>query len=436
MTRRPVPWRVAGPFGALLLAVAGFLTVRGLALYGDGSFYLVNIADAETVYGRTARLFVIAVRQAPTLVAVRAGVTDLHLLTVVLGVGQLVFPALVWLAALVLARRSAAAFAVVALAAGICTGTKALFNVGESSFAVPVALLVSVLLWQPAPWRLREGVLVIAASVVLVESHEVILFACGLNAVWAILRARRADARAERSAAFAVASLAVLTIVLAVAELVEKRDNPPARGLADAVLALRPLELYTMLVTAAALLVLIGGAPGPRARLVLVSVGSPAALASLFGLFATDGDAYSARGGAALVGLIVASALLVAWLEPGGERFRLVDDRLAATGALWCVVTVAALPLLALAARGERWADSLALFRAGVVARAGVVPVTDVLPEGRRQVLFDWTAMPLSLAVRDRPGAAILVDPAPTFVPFPPAEAHQHLRSQFVWNDW
>ncbi|MCI0636488.1 MAG: hypothetical protein L0206_21600, partial [Actinobacteria bacterium] len=63
-----------------------------------------------------------------------------------------------------------------------------------------------------------------------------------------------------------------------------------------------------------------------------------------------------------------------------------------------------------------------------------VVLAVDVLPDGRRAVLWGWTATSLSLLVRSDPTAGVLVDRNPSFVPFPPSEARAQLGDEFTWS--
>ncbi len=60
------------------------------------------------------------------------------------------------------------------------------------------------------------------------------------------------------------------------------------------------------------------------------------------------------------------------------------------------------------------WDRSLDAFRAEVIQTQGVADAVDVLPSGRRNVLWGWTASSLSLIVRRDPEqAGILVNPEP-----------------------
>ena len=70
-------------------------------------------------------------------------------LTLLLGVGQLVLPAIVWSLAIVLSRADRLVCAAVAMIAGLNAGATWFLSVSEIVLAVPLTTLVAVLLWQP-----------------------------------------------------------------------------------------------------------------------------------------------------------------------------------------------------------------------------------------------------------------------------------------------
>jgi hypothetical protein len=96
VSARPVPTAVVVATCLLLLATASVLALGSIALAGDGSYYLVRMIDTERVFGPELRVLGNAVRQVPVLIAVRAGITDTHVLSVVLGLGLLLIPAVAW----------------------------------------------------------------------------------------------------------------------------------------------------------------------------------------------------------------------------------------------------------------------------------------------------------------------------------------------------
>jgi hypothetical protein len=82
----------------------------------------------------------------------------------------------------------------------------------------------------------------------------------------------------------------------------------------------------------------------------------------------------------------------------------------------------------------KTWSRSMDAFRSGVDGHQGVLYATDLLPAGRRAVLWDWTGSSLSLLVRGSPDAAVLVDRNPSIVPFPPDDARAQLEDAYTWG--
>jgi hypothetical protein len=122
------------------------------------------------------------------------------------------------------------------------------------------------------------------------------------------------------------------------------------------------------------------------------------------------------------------------WIEsqraiaPPPERVR--GDRLLA--AVPVVVVAAMLAVNVQAVRS--WSRSFDAFRAGVDEAQGVVTTTDALSPDERAVLWGWTGSSLSLIVRGRSDAGLLVDPDPSFVPFPPRDARNQLADAYTWG--
>lgn len=100
---------------ALLVGTACVMTLQSLALAADGSFQLARVLGTGEVYGLDARIFGAFVHQSAVVMAARAGVTDTHVFSVLLGIGQLLVPAIVWSIAILLSRRDRLVFAAVAL---------------------------------------------------------------------------------------------------------------------------------------------------------------------------------------------------------------------------------------------------------------------------------------------------------------------------------
>jgi hypothetical protein len=409
------------------------LTARSLALAADGAFYLVRILGDESVFGPDARFLANSTRQGLVLIASRNGLTDTHELSLLLGLGQLVLPAIAWSVAVLLARTDSAAFAAVSMTAGLCAGATWLFSVGESVLAVPLTVLVAVLLWRPQSWRLGHAVLALGTAAVLVASYETAALTGALLAAWAGWRASVSESRVDRygGAAVAVASLASVAVAIAGAQ--DPTQPPSGQSFLYYLVSFEPWPTYVAL---AAIWALVGGlhVRADRRRRALVAGGVVAVAMSAYAQDATSAAAYASRAGAVLASIIT---LLFLWWRWAIERRRHGEVRLE-TGsprlATLPVVVVGVLLVPVLAASGS-WARSLDAFRSEVARAQGVVVAEDVLPEDRRDVLFDWTSSSLSLLVRTRPTNGVLVDSRPSLVPFSPSEARAQIDDRFVWRD-
>ncbi len=201
---------------SLLVGAASVMTWQGVALAADGAFQLVRILATGDVYGSDARILAAGAHQGAVVIAARAGVTDTHTLAILLGVGQLLLPAIAWSIAIVLCRADRLVCAAVLMIAGLSAGATWFVNVSEIVLAVPLTVLIAVLLWQPQAWRRREIVLAAAAASVLVASYETAVLTGSLLAVWAIWRASRSGTRIETLGCWMVAALSTLSVIVAV----------------------------------------------------------------------------------------------------------------------------------------------------------------------------------------------------------------------------
>ena len=71
----------------------------------------------------------------------------------------------------------------------------------------------------------------------------------------------------------------------------------------------------------------------------------------------------------------------------------------------------------------EAWQRSLDAFRDEVDNTRGTAWVDDALPSDERAVVWGWTSSSLSVIVRRDAASGVLVDRAPSFVPFQPSDA-------------
>lgn len=421
----------------LLVATASVMAVGAVSLTADGPFYLVRILGTDDLLTTNARLFGNALRQAPVLLAARSGLTETYALSVLLGIGQIVLPALVWSVAIVLSRANLLTFAAVTMTAGLSAAMTWLANVSESVLALPLTVLVAVLLWQPRPWRLGHAALAVAASVVLVASYESALVTGAMLAIWSVWRARTSAARPDRWGAAAVAAASVLSMVVAVGGALTGKGSTNAQSSLYFMASGDPWPFYVAFLAAVLLLAALSARNGAL-RWALLVLGAAATALAVSGWTATPAVSFQARGGAAMAASLAVLFLWALWIR---ERLPAVPDTARAGGAAWLVVVpvvfVAALTLSSLGGVA-RWTCSVDAFRTEVDRAQGVVPEDEVLPADRRLVVWDWTSSSLSLIVRHEPGAGILVDRSPSWTPFPPAAARAQLDDEYTWRatDW
>jgi hypothetical protein len=431
MERRPLPSGIVAALCVLLVALASAMTWSAVALAADGAFQLVRVLATGDVYGLGTRIIGAGAHQGAVVLASRAGVTDTFVLTALLGVGQIMVPALAWSLAIVLSRSDALTCAAVAMVAGLSAGATWFVNVSEIVLAAPLGVLVAVLLWRPASWGWRHALLAASACVILVASYETALLTGTALALWAAMRARSASTAAEKLGCIAVASLSALSVGVAVAGMTSGANPTHAQSLLYFIVLLDPWPFYVAL-GAIALFVLARGPwlhGWPRDVALYVSLAA-LALAAL-NLEPGVVTAFKARGGAAVASFALIAFLAACWISPRARRH-------AAPRHDWLL---AALPLLFVAAMTaanaqpvRSWHQSLEAFRLEVDRTHGVALAADSLPAERRDVLWGWTASSLSLVVRGEAGKGVLVDHNPLVVPFQPASADRQIDEAFAWR--
>ena len=432
MVARPMPWSAVLAMCALLVGGALAMATQSLALAADGSWQLLQVLQSGDAFGLDARIIGAWARQGPVVVATRAGVTDTHLLTLLFGSGQLLVPALAWSLAILLSRPNRLACAAVTLTAGLCAGATWAFSVLEGVVAVPLTVLVAVLLWRPQTWRRRDVALAVLASVVLVASYETALATGVFLAVWAGWRAFRAQVALERYGCATVAALSATSVVVA-AVGTQRGSNPTnSQSIAYFVVSLEPWPFYLALLGIVTVIAGLGPWLAGTPRLLALGAGCGTLAVSLAGFDAGIVTAFQARGGTALAALLLMAFLFWSWVrkDDAGERLTPSAARLLVAIPIVFVaaLAVANVPFI------RSWSTSLDAFRAEVGQRQGIVVDVEALAPDERDVLWSWTSSSLSLIVRPRPDAAILVNRDPPIVPFPPQAARDELDDAFTWR--
>jgi hypothetical protein len=429
-----MPLKAALAVCTLLVAAASVMTFYSLALAADGSFQLLRALATGDVFGANSRILGAVVREGAVVAAARAGVTDTHLLSMLLGVGQLVVPAIVWSVAILLARADRLVCAAVSMCAGLSAGTLWLMSVCEIITAASLTVLVAVLLWRPCSWRWRHAALAIVASSLLVASYETALVTGAILGVWAARRATRSRIRAERVGCASVAVLSILSVLVAAGNLGAGRNPTHSQSVAYFVLSLDPWPFYVALAGIVIVIAALGPWLGDTASRILLIAGCSVLIVALIGFDPDTVTAFQARGGAVVALVLLEIFLWWRWIESqraiarSSERVR--PDRLLVVVPVIFVAAVLAVNVQAV----RSWSQSFDAFRAGVDEADGVVTTTDALSPDERAVLWGWTGSSLSLIVRGRPDAGLLVDPDPSFVPFPPRDARNQLDDTYTWG--
>jgi hypothetical protein len=438
MQYRPMPLGAILAICVLLLGAALTMTFQSLALAADGSFQLVRVLATGDPFGSDSRILGASARQGAVVIAARAGVTDTHVLSILLGVGQLVVPAIAWSLAILLSRADRLVCAAVMMTAGLSAGAVWLANVCEIVLAVPLTILVAVLLWQPRVWRWRDVALATAASTVLVASYETAVVTGIVLAVWAAWRGARASVRPERYGCATVAVLSCLSVLLAAEGVHEGRNPAHTQSFLYFVVSFEPWPLYLALAGIATVIAALGSSRGGTAQGVALGLGCAALLVAVGRFDASTLTAFEARGGAAAAGFVLEVFLWWRWIH--ARRAAQQTSGLGAEGGRRAQRLLVAVPVVFVAAMAATniqpvlsWSRSLDDFRAGDETQ-GVVEATDVLPRDGRAVLWGWTSSSLSLIVRREADAAILVDRSPSFVPFPVEDARGQLDDAYTWG--
>jgi hypothetical protein len=416
---------------ALLVGMSVAMAVQAVALAADGAFELVVILGSGDFYGTSARRFAAYVHQGPVLVASHLGVTDTHTLAVLFGFGQVVIPSAAWSVAIVLTRRDRLVCAAVALVAALCCSATWLAAVSPIVLVVPLTVVVAAVLWLPQTWRKRDVGVAIACCVVLVATYETAMVTGAVLAGWALWRRRHARPRLERHGCLTVAALSALSVTVAAVGTRSGRNPTHSQSLLYFLVSLEPWPFYVALGGVAAVIMALGPWLPTTARWIGLAVGIGALAGAAVGFRPDPVTAFEVRGGVAAAGLALVLFLLWQWRF---GRPLATPDRHGPALLVAVPVVVAAAMVLGNVRPLVEWSRSIDAFRESVDATSGVTEVTQVLPPGKRQVLFDWTSSSLSLVLRSDAGSGILVDPSPAYVPFPPAEARRQLPDKYVWR--
>ncbi len=149
-----------------------------IGLYTDGSAFLGLILERGWFlnYDEKPRDYTIWMTQVPVVVALRAGVTDLHWLARLYSFGTLVVPAAFYSLALVRARSDTLLLAFVAAAIGAFFLTCWLCAVGEYNTCYAVVTAAAVFALSKETPRLIDGIVLVLLGVISLRCYEAFVY--------------------------------------------------------------------------------------------------------------------------------------------------------------------------------------------------------------------------------------------------------------------
>ena len=369
--------------------------------------------------------------QGAVIAAVQLGVTDTWALTLLLGLGQLVVPAVIWCAALWFSRTDAAVLAAVATTAVLCASTTWFVNVSESVLVVPLTVLVSVLLWQPRAWSRAQALTAAGASLILVASYETVLVTGAVLAAWAIARARRSSSARDRYTSAFVAGASVASVGVALWGMTRPGDPQHAQSLLYFVVSFEPRALFVGAIGVMLLMAVSDRRIADRSGAALALGASAAALLlAAMMIESTQRESFAARGGIAAVAIVLQFYLCWRWTNPVQASQGRLAGRVLVLTPLVLVVACSFSVVRGL----DEWSRSLHAFQAAVGSNQGIHSVEAAVPVERRAIVWGWTSSSLSLVLRCDAQGAVLVDSSPSYFAFPPAAARSQVADAFVWR--
>lgn len=163
-------------------------------LSGDGSYFLLEIVRVggflpEDFY--PTRAYPNAISQVLVVLAIQAGVTDLHWLARLSSFGWFALPALLYSLALVRVRHDAVLQAAVVAVLGIVFMTTSFMVVSEHIPAYAAALAAAAWLAASDRLRLADGLVLLAIAILSLKTYEAFIYFGPLLAAmtaWTVLR--------------------------------------------------------------------------------------------------------------------------------------------------------------------------------------------------------------------------------------------------------
>jgi hypothetical protein len=416
-----VPYRVT----VLLLwtqALAGALTCR--SLFWDGASFLANMLESGGFHDfYPSRAHVAWLTETPTLLLVRAGVRDVHLLAMVFSATLFAIPVALYHLALARVRGNGTLLAAMIATVGTVYLPTSFFNIGEHNitYALVAATFAIALTRRDDA---RDGALMLAFGLVAIASYEVMIYLGPVTAAVVLWSRRGQRDPAGRMLSF-VAALAFLgASVVSSSSAFQYWDHPHFVLVREATFDFWQNLQFVISLAGLAMIGIVGliypgwlRSPGPillAALMALLLAVSPWLREVHPGTFLFPPSHYVARTAA---GGLLMVLMLLSWAHVAlPERLRLLavlheprTGRRLST-AMLLLVLGGAIPEIWLT---RQWVDYLAWFRGVVTGHAGIVSARDLPLDQWPYRLFtqEWTYPALSALVRNAPGQAVVVAP-------------------------
>ncbi len=416
-----------------VLGAAVVLIMTNASLVADGSFYLLTAVKwGKPCTCAPGRQDINLVREGPLLLAVHHGVSNTHVLTILEGIGFILFPALVWTLVLVLSRGSRLRFFFVAISCALCFATMIFFSVGELTLALPLIVLASVLLTRATPWSGRTAALAIVSTALLFFSYQAVAPCAVLLGVLAAVRIKAGIGSIDARASVVVLVLSVAVLGGAVWTVVFW-PIPSTDSFVS-------LPYSTVVLFFGAFFLIVGavlqGLPfGPkRLGWVFFILAIPFALYGIrLAISGGPSAAYSARGPclilvAALQVLLVADLILQLW-GPANWTVKLSPH--ATSAAAIFLIALVTIPIVC----ALRWSTVVGDFRQTITHHKGFVPATSVTSSEGSSYLWPWTNTTMSVILRSSTSNAVVENTSLTpDIPFSIGSAENQIPAPYRWE--
>jgi len=441
--------RVAGLAMAILWLLAAWSAWNLRGLYWDGAAFLVEMLRKQGFHDfYPARAHVAWLTQAPVLLAIRAGVSDVAALALVWSACLFALPAGLYSLALYRCRDAPLLLAgLLAILIAVYLPTS-FFIVGEYNVAYALATAVVTVALTSRPGRPGDSFVLLVLAALAVRSYEAMVHLGPLLALVAGWHATRMAGSTIARAASALAALGFLAAgAVALDTLVTYWTHPHFTRVRAATFDFTENQQFVLALVALVpigALALAGGTARARSVLGLALAGalllglSPWTryLHELALVFAPAHYVARTAAGALLAGLLVLLCIAEAaarldWSMLRAARAPAAARRLAA--GLGLMFAAACVPDLYLT---TQWSRSLDTMRGLIAGKSGAIAVhdTELVEWPGKMFVQDWTMPALSRLLHRRHGEALLVMPVADGKPDPYAIGRLPPLDRYLWR--